>query len=56
MMPMKETRGKVSGTAKTCGHKAAEGVVAREAKSGALLGVGFVSGVSEDVDGQRAKV
>ena len=56
MMPMKETREKVSGTEKTCGHKAAEGVVAREAKSGALLGGGFVSGVSEGLDGQRAKV
>jgi len=37
MIPMKLTKEKQSGTAKSCGHNAAAGVVAREAKSGALL-------------------
>lgn len=37
MMPMNETREKPSGMAINCGRTAAEGVVAREAKSGALL-------------------
>ena len=48
MMPTKLTREKDKGTVISCGHKAAEGVLAREAKSGALLlqkGGGQVSGV-----------
>ena len=37
MMPTKLTREKDKGTVISCGHTAAEGVLAREAKSGALL-------------------
>ena len=37
MMPMKLTTENVMGTESNCGKKAAAGLVAREAKSGALL-------------------
>ncbi len=37
MMPMKLTMENVSGTARSCGRPAADGCLAREAKSGALL-------------------
>jgi hypothetical protein len=37
IIPTKLTREKPRGTAQNCGHNAAEGVLAREAKSGALL-------------------
>ena len=38
MIPIKLTIEKPSGTAISCGRTVAEGYVAREAKSGALLG------------------
>lgn len=37
MMPMKLTSEKANGTAINCGHSAADGLDARDAKSGALL-------------------
>ena len=37
MMPMKLTSENANGTEMSCGHSAAEGRLAREAKSGALL-------------------
>jgi hypothetical protein len=37
MMPIKLTIEKPSGIAMSCGHHAADGLVAREAKSGAFL-------------------
>lgn len=38
MIPIKLTMENANGTAISCGHSAAEGVDAREAKSGAFLG------------------
>ena len=51
MIPIKLTMEKPNGTATSCGHTAADGYVAREAKSGALL-MGSMNSGSASCKGQ----